>query len=137
VAAVQPNLLQFHGNERAGECSAYGRPWLAAVPMGADAAIVTQRLADHAGAAGFLFDAHAPQQLGGTGETFDWARIPQGLAQPVVLAGGLNPDNVGAAIAAVRPYAVDVSSGIESAPGIKEFVKMQAFIEAVRRSERS
>jgi len=85
--------------------------------------------------AGFLLDSHERGARGGTGEVFDWKRAPQEKQRLIVLAGGLTPANVAVAIAAVRPYAVDVSSGIESAPGIKDASKMRAFVEAVRATE--
>jgi len=131
VAAVQPDLLQFHGSETAEECVRYRMPYLKAVAMGGGVdpiAIVHV----HPAAAGFLLDGHAAGEQGGSGKTFDWSAAARAFAKPIVLAGGLDADNVGAAIRAVRPYAVDVSSGIESAPGIKDMARMRAFVNAVR-----
>jgi len=98
---------------------------------GVDPAAYAARYAD---AAGLLLDAHPAGGLGGRGETFDWDGIPP-LARPLILAGGLDADNVAAAVRRVRPYGVDVSSGVESAPGIKDPRRMAAFAAAVRRAE--
>ena len=131
--AVPLELLQFHGSEPADYCRAFGRPYLKAIAMGddGDAAARARAWPD---AAALLFDAHATGGQGGSGRTFDWARVPRGLARPVVLAGGLAPGNVAEAIAAVRPWAVDVSSGVEASPGIKDHGKMERFIDEVRRA---
>ena len=106
-------------------------PYLKAVAMGGgvDPAEVVRA---HPAAAGFLLDGNAVGEQGGSGKTFDWSATVQAFAKPIVLAGGLTAQNVGAAIRAMRPYAVDVSSGIESAPGIKDKAKLRAFIDAVR-----
>ena len=132
-AAVPLELLQFHGSETAAYCRAFGRPYLKAIAMG-DAGDVALRARDYPDAAALLFDAHATGGQGGSGRTFDWSRIPRDLARPVVLAGGLVPENVAGAIAAVRPWAVDVSSGVEASPGIKDHGKMERFIDEVRRA---
>jgi phosphoribosylanthranilate isomerase len=134
VAGVQPDVLQFHGGETDGFASSFARPYIKAVPMGSPTDLARQASA-YPNAAGILLDSHAPGALGGTGVTFDWARIPSGAGRHFVLAGGLSPANVAQAIATVRPYAVDVSSGIESAPGIKDAVKMRAFAAEVRRAD--
>jgi len=134
VAAVAPDLLQFHGSETPPDCVRYGRPYLKAVAMrgGLDRqALVTS----HAHAAGFLFDGHAAGEQGGAGQVFDWSTLPRDPGKPIVLAGGLTPENVGAAIRAVRPWAVDVSSGIESEPGLKDMDRMRRFIAAVRTAD--
>lgn len=135
AAAVQPDLLQFHGTEGAGFCTAFGRRYLRAIAMADDADVVAA-MAAHPHAAGFLLDGHATGAMGGHGRPFDWARIPPTLERPWLLAGGLNTDNVAAAIRAARPFGVDVSSGIESAPGIKDAARMTGFIAAVRDAER-
>ena len=103
-------------------------------PLEADKATVTGAQHEHAAAIGFVFDAHAPGAPGGGGLAFDWTRIPRDIPGPQILAGGLTCDNVGSAIRAVRPYAVDVSSGIESAPGIKDAEKMRRFVQEVQRA---
>lgn len=127
---VRVELLQFHGGEPAEFCRSFNRPYIKAVPMGsqADVAEYTRR---HAGAAALLLDSHAAGQSGGTGVSFDWASLPRLEGPPVILAGGLNPSNVASAIRIVRPYGVDVSSGVESKPGIKDEAKMAAFVREV------
>jgi len=133
ISGVQPDLLQFHGDESGGFASSFSRPYLKSVPMGS-VVNASRYVADYPGAAGFLLDSNARGAGGGTGEVFDWARAPQGAGR-IVLAGGLTAHNVAQAIATVRPYAVDVSSGIESAPGLKDPAKMQDFVMAVRRAD--
>ena len=134
VAAVQPDLLQFHGIETAQDCVRFRVPYLKAIAMGGgvDPAEVVRA---HPAATGFLLDGHAVGEQGGSGKTFDWSATVQAFSKPIVLAGGLTAQNVGAAIRAMRPYAVDVSSGIESAPGIKDAAKLRAFIDAVRAAD--
>jgi phosphoribosylanthranilate isomerase len=134
IATVRPDLLQFHGSEEAPDCVRYGLPYLKAVPMGAGGDWRTI-VAAHSQAAGFLFDGNAPGEQGGSGNRFDWAQLPASLSAPVILAGGLTPENVGDAIRAAHPYAVDVSSGIEAAPGIKDADKMKRFVAAVSSSK--
>lgn len=134
VASVQPDILQFHGAESDGFASSFARPYIKAVPMGS-IADVARHASAYPNAAGLLLDSHARGARGGTGETFDWTRIPPGTGRQFVLAGGLNATNVAEAIASVRPYGVDVSSGIESAPGIKDAAKMRAFAAEVRRAD--
>jgi phosphoribosylanthranilate isomerase len=124
------DLIQFHGRETPEFCRSFGRPYLKAVRMDASADPRTEA-GRYTDAAGLLLDSYHPQLAGGTGETFDWARVPRELGRPLILAGGLTPDNVGAAVAAVRPYAVDVSSGVESAKGIKDAARVMAFVRAV------
>lgn len=133
VGTVQPDLLQFHGGESAVECVRFGCPYLKAVAMGAGAD-ARAAVAAHPQAAGFLLDSHAAGEQGGSGRVFDWSRVPRDLQRPLILAGGLTCDNVGSAIRSVRPHAVDVSSGIESAPGVKDAHKMQRFVEEVERA---
>lgn len=133
IAAVQPDLLQFHGEEPPGFASSFARPYIKAIPM-ASVADAAAYAAQHSAAAGFLLDSHAAGSAGGSGEAFDWRRVPR-LARPVVLAGGLDARNVAQAVALVRPYAVDVSSGIEAVPGIKDAAKMRAFAAAVRAAD--
>ncbi|TAM61641.1 MAG: phosphoribosylanthranilate isomerase [Rhodanobacter sp.] len=133
IDQIQPTLLQFHGGETDGWCMQFGRPFLKAIAMGEGAAALP-RLRDYPHAAGLLLDGHDPGEAGGSGKAFDWSLLPTDLAQPVILAGGLHPGNVGQAVRAARPWAVDVASGIEISPGIKDAAKMAAFIAAVRRS---
>jgi phosphoribosylanthranilate isomerase len=133
VEAVQPDLLQFHGREPESFCVAFGLPYLKTVPMsGVEPSMFA---AGYPQAAGFLLDSHAPGQPGGSGQGFDWARAPKRLGAPLILAGGLTPGNVTEAVRQVRPYAVDVSSGVESAPGIKDAALMAAFVKGVQRGD--
>jgi len=134
LAALYPAIAQFHGEETPVFCEGFGAGYLRAVPM-KQAPDLAGFARQHPGAGAFLLDAHAPGEAGGQGQTFDWEKVPADFSAPVVLAGGLTPENVGAAIAMVRPYAVDVSSGIESARGIKDLGKMRSFIEAVRKAD--
>jgi phosphoribosylanthranilate isomerase len=136
VRQVRPTLLQFHGAEDDAFCRSFGVPWLKAVAMGAGQAPSAMALqSQYPGAAGFLFDGHAPGGAGGSGATFDWRRLPTELNKPVLLAGGLDADNVFDAITTVLPWGVDVASGIERAPGIKDGERMRRFVEEVRRAD--
>jgi phosphoribosylanthranilate isomerase len=135
VNAVSLDLLQFHGKETEEQCNAYGLPWLKAVAMTNENS-ASEAEENYPGAAGLLLDSHGQGEKGGTGRVFDWS-MTKPLQKPVWLAGGLNPDNVTTAIRVVRPYAVDVSSGVESAPGIKDAARMQAFVRAVRQINES
>lgn len=128
---VPLNLLQFHGREDADYCRQFGRPYIKAVSMDNDQAVKQAELR-YPDAAGLLLDSHAPGGLGGTGHVFDWNRIDRG-SLPLVLAGGLTVDNVAAAVRQVRPWAVDVSSGVESAPGIKSDEAVRKFIIEAKR----
>lgn len=130
LAALPIDLLQFHGDEAPEECRIYGRPYIKAVAMapGVDLQAAARRYVD---AAGLLLDTHREGVRGGTGEVFDWSRIPPGLDRPIILAGGLTLENVAAAVQRVRPYAVDVSSGVEVSKGIKDAARIEAFIRGV------
>ncbi|MGH8455072.1 MAG: phosphoribosylanthranilate isomerase, partial [Nevskiales bacterium] len=133
LECVRPDLLQFHGREPESFCSAFGLPYIKTVPMtGVDPVAFA---ANYPRAAGFLLDSHAPGQAGGSGQGFDWSRAPQDLGAPLILAGGLNPENVADAVRRVRPFAVDVSSGVESSPGIKDAGLMTAFVKGVQRGD--
>lgn len=133
LQACSLDILQFHGDEDAAFCTQFGRPYIKAIAMrpGIDVAV---EMAAHPAARGFLFDTYRPDRRGGTGESFAWERLPA-LAQPWVLAGGLTPDNVGAAIAAVHPPAVDVSGGVEVKPGEKDPARVRQFVAAVRAAD--
>ncbi len=131
---VALDLLQFHGNESAVYCEQFNRPYIKAVSMRPDCDVLSA-MAAHPHAAGFLLDAYHPAVAGGSGKQFDWERIPPECAQSIVLAGGLHPSNVALAIRQVRPYAVDVSSGVESAKGIKDATKMTEFMLGVQRGD--
>jgi len=139
VRRLRPQLLQFHGDEDDASCARFGVPFLKALAMrDVLAADVPKLLARYPSAAGFVFDGHAPGAMGGGGERFDWNQLAtQDLARPWLLAGGLDASNVGAAMRAVRPWGVDVSSGIESTPGTKDAAKMRAFVDAVRSAEQA
>ena len=132
VLHVAPlDLLQFHGDETRADCARYGRPWIKAVRVSAGTDLL-KCAADFAGARGLLLDAFVPGVPGGTGERFDWGLIPPDLPLPVVLSGGLDPGNVVDAVRTVRPWAVDVSSGVEAAKGIKDPQKVAQFIARAR-----
>lgn len=129
--AVPLDLLQFHGDETPAECDSYGRPYIKALRVKPGDDIAAQ-VALYASARGVLLDTYVPGIPGGTGEAFDWSLVPADLRKPVILAGGLTTANVAQAIAQVRPFAVDISGGVESAKGIKDAAKIQAFMAAVR-----
>ncbi len=126
------DVLQFHGEESPEFCAQFGRPFLKAIRVKAGVDLV-QCAACYAGAQGLLLDAFVEGTHGGTGLLFDWGLIPRGLPLPVILSGGLGAGNVAEAIRQARPYAVDVSSGVEAAKGIKDAAKVAAFISEVRR----
>ncbi|MGH8353079.1 MAG: phosphoribosylanthranilate isomerase [Pseudomonas sp.] len=130
--AVPLDLLQFHGDETPADCDGYHRPYIKALRVKTGADIAAQA-AQYSRASGILLDAFVPGVPGGTGEAFDWSLVPQDLSKPLILAGGLTPQNVRAAIAQVRPYAVDVSGGVEASKGIKDAEKIRAFISEVQR----
>ena len=127
------NLLQFHGDEDAAYCRQFSRPWLRAarVRPGLD---LVEFARNFSAARGLLLDAFV-EGYGGGGHVFDWTLIPSGLPAALVLSGGLHADNVGEAIQRVRPVAVDVSSGVEKAKGIKDHDKIAAFVAAVRAAD--
>ena len=131
---VRLDLLQFQGNESPEFCDRFGRPWIRAVRMeeGTDLLEYSRRFSR---AKALLLDAHEPGKPGGTGRTFDWARIPRESPLPLVLSGGLTSENVGRAVREVRPWAVDVSSGVEKERGVKDPRKIVEFIRSVRRED--
>ncbi|MFA5493851.1 MAG: phosphoribosylanthranilate isomerase [Porticoccaceae bacterium] len=131
VAAVRPRLLQFHGDEDSAFCERFGQPYIKAIRVAPDTDIAAA-VAAHPAAGGFLFDAWSADAYGGTGKTFDWKRLAALRGFPLILAGGLNPDNVGAAVRLLSPYGVDVSGGVESAPGIKDAAMIARFVAAAR-----
>lgn len=124
---VRVDCLQFHGEETADECRAYDKTYIKAIRM-QDGVNLDEIERHYHDAGGLLLDAYHPGVQGGTGCGFDWELIPQTLRLPVILAGGLSPDNAGLAIQAIKPYALDVSSGVEAEKGIKDAEKMAAFI---------
>jgi phosphoribosylanthranilate isomerase len=133
LATVPLDLLQFHGDEGEDYCRSFGRPYLKALRMkpGMDLAAAAKL---YASAQGILVDAWHEEQFGGTGIAFDWSLLGAAVrSERLVLAGGLHPGNVAQAVRQVRPWAVDVSSGVESAPGVKDKSKMEQFISEVQR----
>jgi len=134
VRECRPDLVQFHGEEGPEFCRASGVPYLRAVRVrrGVD---LLESLSPFHDAAGWLLDAYREDLYGGTGEAFDWGLVPQPLARPVVLSGGIDAGNVGEAIRRVRPWAVDVSSGVESAKGVKDERLIAAFTAGVRNAD--
>lgn len=128
--AGRVSLIQFHGQECPDYCAEHGLPWMKAIRMKDDLDL-DKAATDHAGASALLLDAYRPGVPGGTGKTFDWGRIPARLADRIVLAGGLNPDNIAEAVRTVRPYGVDVSGGVEAQPGIKDHTRIAQFMRGV------
>ena len=127
-------LLQFHGGEAPGFCAKFELPYMKAVQVRAGVDLL-QYARDFAGARALLLDAYHEGLHGGTGAVFDWSLIPPALPLPVVLSGGLTPENVSEAIRRVKPWAVDVSSGVEASKGIKDVAKIAAFIRGVRNED--
>ncbi|WP_256672210.1 phosphoribosylanthranilate isomerase [Pseudomonas sp. o96-267] len=125
------DLLQFHGDESPADCEGHGRPYIKALRVrpGED---VAAAMAPYSGARGILLDTFVEGVPGGTGASFDWSLVPDNAAKPIILAGGLDAGNVAAAIRQVRPYALDVSGGVEASKGIKDAGKIRAFVQAVR-----
>ncbi len=134
VRGVRPDLVQFHGSEDAAFCESFACRYIKAIGMDGDVD-VRALAAVHPAASGFVLDGHPPGQQGGQGRRFDWSRIPRGLGRPIILAGGLNAGNVAEAIRVVRPWGVDLASGVESSPGIKDAASMRAFFAAVASAE--
>lgn len=137
LQTVPLSLLQFHGDESNAFCAQFGRPWIKALNVKPDADVAAD-IARHPDASAILLDAWHPDLKGGTGQRFDWRRFPKDAGKPLVLAGGLTPDNVAEAVALTQPYAVDVSGGVEKTDaagllqkGIKDADKIKAFIKAV------
>jgi phosphoribosylanthranilate isomerase len=126
------DMLQFHGDESPELCGGLGMPYLKAVRVD-DAVDLRAQARRYADAAGLILDTPDEELWGGTGSTFDWDLVPADLAVPVVLAGGLTPENVAEAVRRLRPYAVDVSGGVEASPGIKDAGKVARFIDEVNR----
>jgi phosphoribosylanthranilate isomerase len=128
---VPLQLLQFHGDENLAYCESFARPYMKAIRMRPELDVAAA-IAEYPSASGILLDAYRPGVPGGTGETFDWARVPRQPSKPLVLAGGLSPANVAEAIRATQVYGVDVSGGVESAPGKKDHGKIMSFINNAR-----
>lgn len=130
LANVRLDLLQFHGDESPQACRQFGIPYMKAIRVKSDTNLL-QCASDYADARALLLDTYCEGMAGGTGKLFDWKLIPRSLSSSIVLAGGLNAENVGDAIRQVRPYAVDVSGGVESSKGIKDAGKIAAFMRGV------
>lgn len=136
LGAVPVDLLQFHGSESPEFCNEFVRPYIKAFAV-RDEVDLLPAMAPYRSAAGYLLDTYQPAIHGGSGMTFDWSRIPENPGKPIILAGGLGPDNVAMAVARTHPYAVDVSSGVEEARGIKSAAKIAAFMKGVENGNAS
>ena len=134
IDSLPIELLQFHGSEERSYCADFGLPYIKAVAMGAGSDVI-DAAALYPDAAGYLYDGHVSGASGGSGDTFDWSLLAR-VDKPVWLAGGLTPDNVATAVATVRPWVVDVSSGVEDAPGCKNHELMKSFIRAAKSAEK-
>ena len=137
IAQSRPTLLQFHGSEDDAFCRRFGLPYLKGIGLrGAEGELSGRMLhARYPHAAGFVLDGHATGEPGGSGQRVDVASLPSDMTKPFVLAGGLQPDNVYRAVRAASPWGVDVASGIESEPGVKDGLLMRRFVEQVRRAD--
>lgn len=133
LSRVRLDILQFHGDEAPALCRRYGLPYMKAVRVRSETNLL-QYADQYNDAKALLLDAYLPGVAGGTGLVFDWSLIPDQLPMPIVLAGGLNPENVAEAIRQVRPYAVDVSGGVEQTKGIKDVAKIAAFMRGVHNA---
>lgn len=133
LANVGLHLLQFHGDESREFCEQFQRPYMKAIRMRPELDIV-QAMDDYPSAVAILLDAYRAGVPGGTGETFDWQRVPKASARPIVLAGGLTAENIALAVQSTHVYGVDVSGGVESAPGKKDQQKIEQFIQNARRA---
>lgn len=134
LATTRIDLLQFHGDETPEECGGFHKPFIKAIRMREGIDLYQERRR-YGNASGLLLDTYHKGTPGGTGDSFDWNRIPAAITDSIVLAGGLTPDNVERAIRTVRPYAVDVSGGVERDKGIKDGAKIAAFIRGVKRAD--
>jgi len=134
VQGLRLDCLQFHGREPPEFCEIWGLPYIKSIPMGSteDPCAYAQQ---HENAQGFLFDSNAAGRQGGSGDTFDWSKIPQAFEHRLILAGGINPSNVADAISEVKPWAVDVSSGVETSPGVKNGDLIEQFFHEVKRGD--
>ena len=132
LKVVPLNLLQFHGDESPEYCDQFGMPYIKVLRMRENVNVVAFAQ-EYPNAAGILLDTYKMGVGGGTGHTFDWNLIPEDVPLPLILAGGLTPENVASAVETVKPYAVDVSSGVESEPAIKDHKKIEQFIKEVQR----
>lgn len=132
LAACPIDLIQFHGDETAEFCSGFNKPYIKALGMAKNSDLL-QQVNAYSSARGLLLDSHEMGAAGGTGLKFNWEDIPQEYRQSIILAGGLTPDNVATAIKQVRPYGVDLSSGVEAEPGIKDVALMEKLMSQVKQ----
>ena len=134
ISAINPDCLQFHGEEPESECVRWDQPYIKSISMGS-AVDVEAYAQQYFSAQGFLFDSNAAGRQGGSGDTFDWSKIPVSFDRPLILAGGLNPVNVADAVSQVRPWGVDVSSGVEISKGLKDSNLVNQFFLEVKRGD--
>lgn len=134
IQRVRPDCLQFHGDESPDFCDRWGLPYIKAIPMGSvvDANAYAE---SYPSAQGFLLDSNVAGRQGGSGDTFDWSKIPSSFQYPLILAGGLTPQNVAEAVSRVHPWAVDVSSGVEKSRAVKDAGLIQQFCKEVFRAD--
>jgi phosphoribosylanthranilate isomerase len=132
ITEVKPDYIQFHGNESPEFCQQFNYPFIRAIRM-RDGLDIDAEVAAYKADGGFLFDAWSDDLYGGTGHSFDWSRLPTTTDYKLILAGGLKPDNVAEAIAKTMPYMVDVSGGVEASPGIKDPIKVKAFVTEAKK----
>ena len=130
LSRVRIDVLQFHGEESEAECAQYSLPYLKVIRVKTDTNLIQYAQA-YSTAKALLLDTYSEHAVGGTGQVFDWSLIPNNLPVPIILAGGLTPENVNEAVKQVKPYAVDVSGGVETSKGIKNSVKIAAFMAAI------
>ena len=135
LSKLRLDILQFHGDETVGECEQINLPYYKAIRVKPDTNLLQYEV-EFNSAKALLLDAHSESAFGGTGQTFDWNLIPKNLTKPVILAGGLTVENIDSAIQRVRPYAVDVSGGVEVTKGIKDAAKIAAFMQGVSNARR-
>ena len=133
LAQVRIDIVQFHGDETRSDCEQIKLPYYKAIRVKADTNLL-QYEAEFSSAKALLLDTYSDAAFGGTGQVFDWGLVPQNLTKPVILAGGLTAENVALGIKQVRPYAVDVSGGVERSKGVKDVAKIAAFMHAVQKS---
>ena len=134
IDEISPDCLQFHGKESPSFCEQWNKPYIKSIPMGEDVG-PKQYAAQYENSSGFLLDSNLAGQRGGTGDLFDWKKIPTGFGSPLILAGGLSPENVAEAVTEVLPWSVDVSSGVEKSKGIKDHHKLKRFFSEVQRGD--
>lgn len=134
IAHTALDLLQFHGDENNAFCAQFTRPFIKAIRM-AEALDLHKEIEKYPGARGILLDAYDPQRYGGTGHTFEWSRVHGGLPKPIIVAGGLTPENVAQAVAMTHPWGVDVSGGVEQSKGIKQRSLIEAFMRGAKRGQ--